>query len=73
MTQRGLPISVNPAISLMPCLITSAVAKICFTDSRYPSSPIESRAAQQVALKAPGRLPEKVGEKYNPPGQSAIV
>ena len=29
--------------------------------------------AQHAALKAPGLLPAKVGEKYNPPDQSAAL
>lgn len=39
----------------------------------YPFSPMDTRAAQQAALRAPGRLPAKVGEKYSPPGQSVMV
>jgi hypothetical protein len=34
---------------------------------------METSAAQAAALKAPGRLPASVGEKYNPPGQSEAV
>ena len=30
-------------------------------------------AAQHTALRAPGRLPARVGEKYMPPGQSVMV
>ena len=45
-------------------------------ESRHTSETLASAAgavaAQQAALNAPGRLPAKVGEKYRPPGQSAV-
>ena len=62
MFQSGSPTTSTPSIDAMPALTSSAAVRICRAASRYPSSPIDTMAAQQAADSAPARDPANVGE-----------
>src|SRR5262249_5643554 len=72
-THSGSPSTRSPGISAMPSRTLAPVSRIRRAASVYPRSPMDTIAAQHVADSAPGRLPANVGDRYRPPGQSAVV
>jgi len=68
------PSNRNPATLETPPRMRAVVSRMRRAAFSYPPSPpTETMAAKETADNALGRLPAKVGEKYSPPGHSAVA